>query len=104
MQAALESLQNALLDTDRHHKNLHFARSAAAFAAGYLSAAATGILILAALRGTIKFIIAVIARGVSGGLPSFVRLRIEMGSLVALSLQLLVAADVLETLTQVTQV
>lgn len=104
MQAASEALQRAsllLFDLHRHHSILQAARSAAAVAAGYVSAAAACILITAALYAAIKFIIALATRGVARAQPSLVRLRLEMGGLVALALQLLVAADALETLAKV---
>jgi uncharacterized membrane protein len=90
------------LDPNLLHKILHLARSAVTLVAGYLAIAAACILVIAALHGIITFTRALLTRGVANSLSALVRLRIEMGSLVALALQLLVAADVMETLTQVT--
>ena len=93
---------HALVGAHLHH-HLNFTRNCIALIAGYLSAAAACVLALAALYGTIKLIYQLFThRGyLSKGLPSFTCLRLEIGSAVALALQMLVAADVMETLTQV---
>jgi uncharacterized membrane protein len=98
------SSAHALVGAHLHHHNiLNFTRTCIALVAGYLSAAAACILALAALYGTIKLIYQLLTHRayLSKGLPSFTCLRLEIGSAVALALQMLVAADVMETLTQV---
>ena len=94
---------HALVGAHLHHNILNFTRNCIALVAGYLSAAAACVLAFAALYGTIKLIYQLFTHRtyLSKGLPSFTCLRLEIGSAVALALQMLVAADVMETLTQV---
>ena len=101
---ALLSFADSIVHHHTHHAVLKLVRSCIVLISAYLSALAAFIIILAALYGIIKFIFALIEHrnNLAKRLPSFARLRVEMGSVVALALQLLVAADVLETLTQVT--
>jgi uncharacterized membrane protein len=101
---ALLSFADSIIHHHAHHTVLKLVRSYVVLISAYLSALAAFIIILAALYGIIKFMFALIEHrnNLTNRLPLFARLRVEMGSVVALALQLLVAADVLETLTQVT--
>jgi uncharacterized membrane protein len=101
---ALLSFADSIIHHHAHHTVLKLVRSCVVLISAYLSALAAFIIILAALYCIIKFMFALIQHrnNLTNRLPSFARLRVEMGSVVALALQLLVAADVLETLTQVT--
>jgi len=81
---------------------LKLSNSCIALLAGYLSIIGAFIIILAALYGIIKVLITLVTHN-KKGLPSFHHLRIEIGNAIALGLELLVATDVLETLTKVLQ-
>ena len=84
-----------------HHKILKLARGAIALMCDYLSVIGAFILIFGAVYGILKVIVSIL-RHKKGGLPTFHHVRIEIGNIIALGLELLVATDVLETLTKET--
>ena len=98
----LLAFAHSIISSHIHHKILTLARGCVALLNGYLSIIGAFILIIAALHGTIKVLFTLLTHK-KKGIPSFHHVRIEMGNLIALGLELLVATDVLETLTKVLQ-
>ena len=98
---AILGLAEGVVHSHFHHKILKLARSSVALMCDYLSLIGAFILIFGALYGIVLAIVSIL-RHKKGGLPSFHHLRIEMGNIIALGLELLVATDVLETLTKET--
>jgi len=100
MEAAFESLESFIKDSLHiHHKLLRLVRSLISLLNEYLSVLGALILIAGAVYGCARALYQ-LATSRSRKLPSFRTTRIEMGNCIALGLELLVATDVLETLTK----
>lgn len=101
MAEAVLGLLEGVVHAKVHHRLLKLARALVSLVAAYLSLIGACILIFGAVWG-IATVAAMVATAKKGQQLCFRSVRLKMGNSIALGLELLVATDVLETLTRET--